>query len=223
MRAIGIPGVCTCAVVLASFLIADTESPRKIRIELERLQNGAWNAVDPGLVLAQGDRVRFRIETNFSGYVYVINYGTSGSYSVLFPSKQAGSSNKITAGESRQIPSGDLIFRISGPAGQDIVYWIVSPVELPGYGATPPAGPPSNRPAILIPRCDDTLLRARGECIDSTAGTRDLDQTNPGPAPLKSGEKPADLTFLREDKNSIVASSASAQGPMIYEFRIAHK
>ena len=42
----------------------------RMEITLERLDGDAWRAVDPGLVLAQGDRVRFRYRTNFDGYLY---------------------------------------------------------------------------------------------------------------------------------------------------------
>ena len=214
---------CLCTVaVLSSSALARSPEPHKIKLALERLQNGAWSAVEPGLVLNHGDRVRFKVQTNFPGYLYVVNYGTSGNYSVLLPSKEAGGENKLVAGQSRQVPSGDFIFRISGPAGQDIVYWIVSPVVLPGYGANPLPEKPK-RPAVLLPRCDDTLLRARGECIDSSAGTRDLDGDIQVPGAPDSLEKPPDLTFLREDKDTIVATSGSSQGPMVYEFRIAHK
>ena len=221
MKSLLLRCLCTAAMLCVS-ASARSPEPHKIKLALERLQNGAWKAVEPGLVLNQGDRVRFRVETNFPGYLYVVNYGTSGKYSVLLPSKEAGADNKLVAGESRQVPSGDLIFRISGPAGQDIVYWIVSPVELPGYGVNPLPEKPK-RPAVLLPRCDDTLLRARGECVDSTAGARDLDQPSELPNAVDSLEKPSDLTFLREDKDSVVAAAGSGQGPMVYEFRIAHK
>ncbi|HEX4771865.1 MAG TPA: DUF4384 domain-containing protein [Bryobacteraceae bacterium] len=197
-----------------------TPDARKVKIVLERLQNSNWTAVDPGLVFDQGDRIRFRVTTNFDGYLYVVNYGTSGNYSILFPSADAGSDNKITTGQPHQIPSGSAIFRVAGPAGQEIVYWMVSPIPLPGYGGVPVPQKPK-QPAILMPRCDDSLLRARGECIDSSAGVRDL-QTGE-PEELDAAGKPADLTFLREDKKSVIAAAGAAQGPMVYEFRISHK
>lgn len=196
------------------------DEARKMRIVLERLQNQHWATVDPGLVFAQGDRVRFRVTTDFEGYLYVVNYGTSGKYSVLFPSKDAGADNKLAKGQAQQIPAGNADFRIGGPAGQDIVYWMISPIPLAGDNSIPvPAKP--RKPPLLMPRCDDSLLRARGECIDGTAGVRDLDV--PEPDELAPAGQPADLTFLREDKNSVVAANGASNGPMVYEFRISHK
>lgn len=194
--------------------------PHKMNIILERYQNGAWSAVDPGLIFNQGDRVRFRATANFEGYLYVVDYGTSGKYSVLFPSADAGSDNHMVNGQPHPVPSGSTIFRISGPPGQDIVYWIVSPVALPDNGNIPVPTKPKE-PALLMPRCDDTLLRARGDCIDSSAGVRDLDSDTP--EELNSAGKPAGLTFLREDKKSVIAANAGSQGPFIYEFRLAHR
>lgn len=200
--------------------LAATPEPHKVKIVLERYQNNSWSAVDPGLIFNQGDRVRFRATTNFSGYLYVVDYGTSGKYSVLFPSAAAGSDNHMLSGQAHPVPSSDTIFRISGPPGQDIVYWIISPIALPDTGSIPvPAKP--KEPALLMPRCDDTLLRARGECIDSSAGVRDLDSETP--QELEAAGKPADLTFLREDKNSVIAANGDSSGPFVYEFRLAHK
>lgn len=65
-----------------------TEDLRRIEITLQRLEGGSWKTVDPGLVLAQNDRVRFRFRTNFEGYLYVLNHSTSGKYEQLFPGKR---------------------------------------------------------------------------------------------------------------------------------------
>jgi hypothetical protein len=204
-------------------MIASAANPdyRKIKLVLERMETGGWRSIDPGLVLERGDRVRFRFETNFAGYLYVINYASSGKYSTLYPLSSAGSQNKIASGEVRQVPAGDLDFRITGPAGQETVYWIVSPVELPGYGAAA-AGKPSSPPAQMVPRCDDAILKARGDCVDSTAGARDLDPDDHVAGPLKLNEKPPPLTFLRESNSSVVAATGAPGAPIIYEFRISH-
>ena len=56
-------------------------------------------------------------------------------------------------------------FRVDGPAGYDVVAWMISPVEL-GRPETPPVA--SMPPVNMTPRCDDTLFKARGECLDSS-------------------------------------------------------
>ena len=71
----------------------------RIEITLERQEGEAWRAVDPGLVLDSGDRVRFRFRANFDGYLYVMNEGTSGAYTLLFPREETGRENNIRAGK----------------------------------------------------------------------------------------------------------------------------
>ena len=78
--------------------------------------------------------MRFRYRANFAGYLYVVNRSTSGKVEQLFPREETGQDNRIAAGKQYTIPSTDAIFRIAGPAGHELIYWLASPVEL-GNGA----------------------------------------------------------------------------------------
>jgi hypothetical protein len=203
-----------------------TEGAHRMELQLERLQGGSWHVIDPGLVLAQGDRVRFRFRTNFDGYLYVTNLSTSGKYEQLFPREETGQDNRITASKEYQVPATSTVFRIAGPAGHEIVYWLVTPARLTdapprfpvpeGHKATPPT---------LIPRCDDTILRARGDCIDTSAGPKlvprgaDIPQDLAGAA--DAGRR--DLLFMRQQDTAVISSPAPLTGPVIYEFRLAHR
>src|SRR5690349_8243499 len=101
-------------------LVAQSQS---VEIVLERNESSAWKAIDPGLVLGQGDLVRFRFRTTFDGYLYVINSGTSGSQSLLFPADSTGRNNRVQAGKPYFVPSTDnASFQVAGPAGHDAVY-----------------------------------------------------------------------------------------------------
>ena len=120
--------------------------------------------------------MRFRFRANFDGYLYVMNYGTSGSYSLLFPREETGRENNVKSGKEYLVPATQAWFRIDGPPGHDIVYWLVSPVALaskpPGYVPLPPPPKRTPPPKTLLPRCDDSIFRARGLCIDPRAGLR---------------------------------------------------
>src|SRR5579885_1078858 len=94
-----------------------SSGPHRMEITLELLEGGKWKAVNPGLVLAQNDRVRFRFRTNFDGYLYVMNRSTSGKYEQLFPREETGQENRIAAGEKYTIPATQTVFRIAGPPG----------------------------------------------------------------------------------------------------------
>jgi len=205
-----------------------TEGHHRMEIMLERLDGGTWHTIDPGLVLAQGDRVRFRYRTNFDGYLYVMNQSTSGKYEQLFPRDETGQDNRLIGGKDYQVPSNSTVFRIAGPAGHEIVYWLVTPARLTGPPPRYQPPPPSEKkaPPTLIPRCDDTIMRARGDCVDSTAGPklvpRDLEIPQNLAQAAGQGD-PRDLLFLRQKNTAIISSPEPLTGPVLYQFRLAHR
>jgi hypothetical protein len=199
--------------------------PHKMEILLERLDAGSWKTVDPGLVFAQNDRVRFRFHANFDGYLYVMNRSTSGKYEQLFPRDETGQENRIRAGTDYMVPATQTVFRIGGPAGHEIIYWMVSPVRLTdGAGRNRPLPPPDGKPpANMTPRCDNEIFRARGECVDSSAGPQGVARDETVPQNLAGAARPRDLLFMRKEKSTVVSSMAPLTGPVIYEFRLAQK
>ena len=205
--------------------------PHRMEITLERQQGGEWTVIDPGLVLDHDDHVRFRFRANFDGYLYVMNQGTSGSYELLFPREETGRQNKIEAGKEYRIPATQAWFRIDGPPGHDIVYWLVTPMVLgageSGTAYVPLPPPPAKKasPANLWPRCDDAIFRARGICVDSSAGPRAV--TGDTELPKNLGGVHAvtsrELVIMRQKETSLISSPVSLQGPILYQFRLAHK
>ncbi|HYP08723.1 MAG TPA: DUF4384 domain-containing protein [Bryobacteraceae bacterium] len=182
----------------------------RMQITLERMEAGAWKAIDPSLVLDKDDRIRFKFKANFAGYLYVTNQSTSSTSTMLFPRVDTGSNNRILANREYVVPATKGAFRVDGPAGYDVVAWLISPVEL-GRPEAPPAA--SMPPANMTPRCDDTLFRARGACLDTAAG----------PQAAKRAEKADDLVFIREKDSSVISSTAPLTSPFVYEFHLAHK
>jgi hypothetical protein len=209
-----------------------TPGSNRIEMKVERKEGSEWKQVDPALVFGQRDRIRFKFRTNFDGYLYVMNQGTSGDYTLLFPRQDTGEQNRVAAGKEYVVPSTQGSFRITGPAGHDVVFWMISPIELKsGEGSSRsgyvPLPPPPNRAASAAsvrPRCDDAIFRARGECIDPAAGPRALPESNTLPENLSRVPrmKSRELIFIREQESAIVSSPVPLKGPVIYEFRLAH-
>jgi hypothetical protein len=169
--------------------------------------------------------VRFRFRTNFDGYLYVTNQSTSGKYEQLFPREETGQNNRITAGKDYQVPATSVAFRIAGPPGHEIVYWLVSPVRLtdvPPRPTLPPAG--NTTPITLLPRCDESIMKARGDCVDSSAGLklipRDVDLSKDLSAASAASR---DLVFMRQQNTAVISSPEPLTGPVIYEFQLAHR
>jgi hypothetical protein len=202
------------------------EGAHRMELVLERLDGANWRAIDPGLVLNQGDRVRFKFHTNFDGYLYVMDQSTSGKYEQLFPRQDTGSDNRVAAEREYLVPAVSAAFRVAGPAGHEIIYWLVMPAPLGGSVPTTTPMPSGARPApVLIPRCDDTILKARGDCVDSSAGPKLIPRGEQVPAHLAGplGEGPRDLMFLRQKNTAVISSPEPLRGPVMYEFRLAHR
>jgi hypothetical protein len=200
-------------ILAAAGLAAQSQS---MEIVLERHESGAWKTIDPGLVLGQNDLVRFRFRATFDGYLYVINSGTGGSQSLLFPADSTGRDNRVLAGKDYFVPSTNASFRVAGPAGHDVVYWIVSPVPLSG---NPMTAAPKRSAGTLVPRCDQSIFRARGLCIDSSAGPRNVPADTALPLPNMQRRE---LVIVQDKDKARVSPSGKLTGPIVYEFRLAH-
>ena len=111
------------------------------------------------------------------------------------------------------------------PPGFEIVYWLVTPARL--TDALPHVGSPSGpaKPLTLLPRCDDTLLKSRGDCIDNSAGPKLVPRGDPVPDNLAQAADQGrrDLLFMRQNDTAVIASTEPLTGPVIYEFRLAHR
>ena len=105
-------------------------------------------------------KLRFRLSGNFDGYLYVMNLNTSGQYVLLFPREDTGQANKIQAGQGISCaPRQKAGFGSRGPAGYEIVYWLVSPVDLQNE-------PIDSKPS-LPPAPSSTIGQAPGHSLAS--------------------------------------------------------
>jgi Domain of unknown function (DUF4384) len=198
-----------------------TKGAHRMELTLELLDGANWRTIDPALILAQGDRVRFRFRTNFDGFLYVMNQSTSGKYEQLFPREETGQENRIVAAKDYQVPATSVAFRIAGPAGHEVVYWLVSPVRLT-EAPTPPPG--KITPLTLMPRCDEAILHARGDCVDSSAGLKLVPRGIELPNGFSAANAASrDLLFMRQEKKAVISSAEPLTGPVIYEFQLAHR
>src|SRR5262249_8322749 len=148
--------------------------------------------------------------TNFDGFLYVTNYSSSGKYGQLFPREDTGQNNQIASGQPYQVPATSSVFRIAGPAGYETVYWLVSPA-----GRSAPPGTPNAEPLTLSPRCDDAILKARGDCIDSSAGPKLIPREVELPEDLAqaAGDSRRELLFMRQENKAVISSPEPLTGP----------
>jgi hypothetical protein len=107
-----------------------------------------------------------------------------------------------------------------------VVYWLVTPARLtdvPPHLAPPPQS--KSAPITLIPRCDDTILRARGDCVDTSAGPKPIPRGTDLPQNIAAGAGAGsrDLLFMRQKDTAVISSPAPLNGPVLYEFHLAHR
>lgn len=80
--------------------------------------DGQFAEVDPDATFVAGDRIRVEVETNDSGYLYVIvSQSSNGSWKVLYPSEETGGmrgGNRVVKGRSYQIPATSFQFDENG-------------------------------------------------------------------------------------------------------------
>jgi hypothetical protein len=222
------------ALIIAGALLAQTrqQQPRRMEIQVELRQGALWTRVDPATVFEQDAQIRFRVKASFAGYLYVMNQGTGGAYTLLFPREDTGQANRLDPGREYTVPATDGAFKVAGPPGHDIVYWMVTPIELgqsarppSAYVPLPPPPPPGTKLSTLKPRCDDAVFKARGECLDPLAGPRKVSSLDDLPSNLKDvpNLRSRELVFIKEKDGAVVSSPANLKGPVVYEFRLSHK
>jgi len=200
-------------------------TPPALEISMERkLPDGKVEAMASDHVFDTGDVVHFRLESEFDGYLYVMDQGSSGRFTLVFPTADAGADNRVHQGQMFSIPAqNESWYEISGPPGFDVLYFLLSPEALsaPTAASFAAPGPVSS----LKPRCNDAVFRARGECTDSNAGPQPLPRGAPLPAPLAplAGMASRDITIVKKKDSVTVGSKGNATAPVIYMFRMAHQ
>ncbi len=224
MKILLTPCACICLLTLVGE-IAFAAPPQKIEVSVERRKGKSVERVDPGFVFSAGDAIRFRFKVNFNGYLYVMNYATSGRYVQLFPKTETGLDNRVVKDREYVLPANDTgWFVLEAPAGFESVYWIVSPAKI-SDGVSSPSASIEPSPDRMTPRCDDSIFQARGECIDATAGARIIGDSTALPPSVggKLTAQPRELNLMKNDRTTSVMARENGQAPLVYLFRVAHK
>jgi len=119
---------------------------------LRRSPGGAAIEVDPDTTFRSGDRIRFAFEPNADGFLYVVQQGSSGRWSMLLPHPQInGGRNDVTRFRPVTIPPSGW-FRFDDTAGTERVFVYLSrePVPtLPGFDG-PVAAMASVEPTAML-------------------------------------------------------------------------
>jgi tRNA A-37 threonylcarbamoyl transferase component Bud32 len=100
-------------------------------------QRGSSEAdADPSTTFHSGDRVRFAFESNIDGYLYVVQAGSSGRWTVLFPNPDANNGRNVVARSEEYLVPDNGWFAFDETPGTEEVFVVLSkqPLEtLPGF------------------------------------------------------------------------------------------
>jgi hypothetical protein len=112
----------------APHVVRTSESRLGLRYSVLLLgSDGQYAEVGPGTIFHSGDHIRLSLMANEPGYLYVIQQGSSGAWSPIFP--KAGSppdASKIQQGVLQEIPSGTRSFQFDEHPGEEKLFVILS-------------------------------------------------------------------------------------------------
>lgn len=95
-----------------------------LKVTIYRREGKEFHPVNPGQSYTTGDRIKVKFQSNFDGYVYVINLTPDGERRLLFP-RPLARRNNIRAGQAHDIPfSGDFSF--DDKAGLEVLQILMS-------------------------------------------------------------------------------------------------
>ncbi len=109
-------------------LVRSSESSLGLRCSvLLREADNEYAEVTPGTVFHSGDHIRLSFLANEPGYFYVIQQGSSGAWSPIYPPRNASpESTRIEAGKLQIVPSGTRSFAFDQQPGIEKLYVILS-------------------------------------------------------------------------------------------------
>jgi hypothetical protein len=136
----------------APHLVGDSESRLGLRCSLLlRGPGNEYNEVTPGTVFHSGDHIRLSLLANQSGFLYVVQKGSTGAWAPIYPPPGAGAEGaKINPGELQVVPGGAKAFAFDQNPGAEKLYVILSRTAIAdidrvirnlSHGGSAPASP----------------------------------------------------------------------------------
>lgn len=188
--------------VTAKQLFTNTTGPVAAGLRyrlIQQMPDGSEVDVDTAKTFHSGDKLKLSFESNIAGYLYVAMQGSSGTWTVLFPSAEInGGRNAIAPLEPYDVPSGNDWFQFDHNVGTEHLFVFLSrePLsQLPGFG----------RPVTRA----ETLTASVVQNLQQSIRSRDLvfqkDQSNGG----KPGVRQATYVVNRAEVGKAVTATIS--------------
>ncbi len=189
---------------------------------MKRDGSGKFVEVDPDSTFRSGDRIRLHVDTNTTGYLYVVMQGSSGNWRLLFPAADVeGGSNRIAKGSSQQIPAGDTgQFVFDDQSGTEKLFLVLSrkpeaDLDKLIYSITGASNAPGDRTLMAKASVgDDVVNRLRDEVKSRDLVFEKVDEMSvaPGSSDVKSEKATYVVNPSRTDDARLVVDVALKHG-----------
>jgi len=95
-----------------------------------KLDDNSLVPVDPSHVFKAGDQIKIQLESNFDGFIYVVNIQPSGKTCLMFPYPGVPD-NRVASEEQYQIPPGKDALQFDEEKGTEVLQVIMSRDRVP--------------------------------------------------------------------------------------------
>ena len=184
-------------------------------------RSGQADAADPARVFKSGECIALEFEANRSGYLYVLEQGSSGKWLSLFPSAElSDESNVVRSRATVRVPARHC-FEIEGVAGTERIFVVLSrnPEDLAqlhqairsGRAEAPGPAPAleSGSALLAMNRLDKEIARFAGDLRSRDLRVKKVTQ------PEGDGERPNSVY--------VVNASTAPSDRVVTEVRIEHR
>lgn len=197
-------------------------SPLGLRYTITKLVDGKMLEVPPDTEFKAGDRIRITVVPNASGYLYIVNQGSSGTWKPLFPSADIEDGNNRVEGFRDYVmpPKSRMVFDeqagterlfviLSREPEKDLesmIYSLQGPKAQPAAEPSAPPQPAKTMVAAVIP--NETVGRMR-QVYARDLVIEKVDDSTPGDR--------------REQAVYVVNPSGSADSRVVADISLVHK
>jgi hypothetical protein len=95
-----------------------------------KVSEGTLVPVDPSNEFKAGDQIKIQFQSNFEGYIYVVNIEPNGKRKVLFPNGDA-TDNSVSPDQRYDIPPGSAAIEFDNEKGIEVLQVIMSKGRVP--------------------------------------------------------------------------------------------
>ena len=184
-------------------------------------QSSESKPVSSDRVFQPGECVALELEANRSGYLYVLDQGSSGSWSPLLPSADMPDESNIIRSRTRVRVPQNYCFKITGPSGEERIFVMLArnPAELSSFdesirrrvASATPAQQSAGGPAVMT--AENRVSYEVGK-MEAGMGSRDLKITKIGQA--TDPEEPSGSVY-------VVNASDVSSDKVVTEIHIRHE